>query len=54
MEPISHNKRRASESEASEALALISGQQITRIPPPLPYLTTQQFFLDYQAKVGNR
>ncbi|KAG1053952.1 hypothetical protein G6F43_004005 [Rhizopus delemar] len=43
MEPISHNKRRASESEASEALALISGQQITRIPPPLPYLPS-----DYQ------
>jgi hypothetical protein len=31
-------KRRASEPEASEALALISTQQSSRIPPPLPYL----------------
>jgi hypothetical protein len=31
-------KRRASESEATKALALISTQQSNRIPPPLPYL----------------
>lgn len=32
------NKRRASEPEATEALALISNSQYTRIPTPLPYL----------------
>lgn len=40
---IHSNKRRASESEASGTLALISGQQFIRIPPPLPYLPS-----DYQ------
>ncbi|KAI9244537.1 kinase-like domain-containing protein [Sporodiniella umbellata] len=34
----SGNKRRASESEASGTLALISGHQFIRIPTPLPYL----------------
>lgn len=41
-------KRRASESEASEALALISTQQSSRIPPPLPYLPS-----DYRPSVDS-
>ncbi|KAG2204542.1 hypothetical protein INT47_012601 [Mucor saturninus] len=36
MESNSNNKRRASETKATEALALVS--KVQRIPPPLPYL----------------
>ncbi|KAG1530107.1 hypothetical protein G6F50_017538 [Rhizopus delemar] len=45
MDSAVHNKRRASESEATEALALISSGRFMRVPPPLPYLPS-----DYQPR----